>query len=254
MGEWVHLPSFFGTGLFGLFLVFITILLVEIFSKKLTPYILIGVFGASAILMDFLATRFGFVVLSGVPMVIAAGSMFWAILFLMQDYINEFYGKELARCAVYGMFFGKIIAALAIIWTINIIPNPPFPDLAATGEMFKTVMAVAPRIAISSIASSFCAGLFNVWAYDAIRIKTQGKHLWLRNNASSMGGMFIDAVIFTFGSFMFILPVSVILTMIVANLAIKWYTNILDTIFLYTMKYLKEKEFFGIAVGHHGHD
>ena len=126
MGEWVHLPSFFGTALFGLFLVFITILLVEIFSKKLTPYILIGVFGASAILMDFLATRFGFVVLSGVPMVIAAGSMFWAILFLMQDYINEFYGKELARCAVYGMFFGKIIAALAIIWTKNIIPNPPF--------------------------------------------------------------------------------------------------------------------------------
>lgn len=251
MGNWEFLPSFLGTGLFGLLLIFITIMLAEIFAKKWTPYILIGVFGACAILMDFLATRFGFVILNGVEMVVAVGSMFWAILFLMQDYINEFYGKDLARCAVYGMVLGKVIAALAVIWAINIIPNPPYPDLAATGDMFKTIMAVAPRIGIASIASALCAGLFNVWAYDKIRTKTKGKHLWLRNNASSMGGMLIDSIIFTFGSFMFILPFSVLITMIVANLAIKWYTNILDTVFLYAMKFIKEKGFFGVAIGHH---
>ena len=243
---WSGLPTFLGTSVVGLLIVFAVILLAEILGKKWAPIIIIGAVCGLAILCDYSATRFGYMKLGGGEFVIAVGVMIWPILFLIQDYLNEFYGPKVAQYTIYGMFFAKIAVALATIWIINGIPNPPDPELLVRGEMFNDLMALSPRLNVASIVGAFLSSLVNVWIYDRLRKLTKGKHLWLRNNVSSMTSLVLDSFLFYFIGFLFVDPFRLLVIYSVSSLSIYWTTNILDTGFLYLMKYIKEHRIFGI--------
>jgi uncharacterized integral membrane protein (TIGR00697 family) len=73
----------------------------------------------------------------------------------------------------------------------------------------------------------------DVWAYGFWREKTDGRHLWLRNNASTMVSQAIDTVIFISLAFYVVLPNSILFQMMVGQYAIKLLIAALDTPFMY---------------------
>lgn len=246
MGAWSGLPVLLGTSVVGLIIVFIVVILAEIIAKKWAPVIIIGFIASIGILMDYGSIRFGGMKLGGIELIIAVGVMLWPLLFLAMDYLNEFYGPQVAKYAVWAMITGKLAVAAATIWVLFGIPNPVTDEsLLEVGKTWNQLMMLSPRLNIASIIAALAAGMFNVFMFNKLRGLTKGKHLWLRNNVSSMSSLVIDSIVFNFGAFLFVLPFDVVVVIAVESLVIYWTTNLIDTLFIYIMRYIKKNGYLG---------
>ena len=102
----------------------------------------------------------------------------------------------------------------------------------ATGfaEKFAEVLMLTPRIVLGSIIAYLISQHHDVWAFHFWKRKTGGKHLWLRNNASTVVSQLIDTVVFVIIAFVGIFPiVPLIIGVYVAKVAIAF----IDTPFMY---------------------
>ncbi len=118
----------------------------------------------------------------------------YAITFLMTDIISEVWGRETANKVVFAGFTSQLLL-LALVWTAIILPIAPFQ-----GEEFQQaytkILAPSTNIVVASLTAYLVSQYHDVWAFHKWRQITRGKHLWLRNNASTMISQLIDTTIF----------------------------------------------------------
>lgn len=179
--------------------------------------VLSGIFLCSMTLLNVIGiTRF---VQLG-PMTLAVGVLAYPLTFLCTDLICEIYGKRRANFMVtLGLCLNFFI--LAIMWLGNALPGaeaaPPWqalelahpvgmPDgemISDSVELFQLLYACTSGAVFASmlayVAAQYCdVQLFHFWK----RI-TKGKHLWIRNNFSTLVSQLVDSVtvvIVTFGA------------------------------------------------------
>ncbi len=160
------------------------------------------------------------------PLALAVGVLPYPITFLCTDLISELYGRRRANFVVWvGLALNLFV--IGILWLGNQLPaiseaarpawlgekgawNPPpwqqipladgtavsFPNgFQATGELvlFNAIFACASGAVLASMfaymAAQFCdVALFHFW-----KRLTKGRHLWLRNNGSTMISQLVDA-------------------------------------------------------------
>ena len=112
----------------------------------------------------------------------------------------------------------------------------------------QEIFGFLPRIAVASLTAYLISQLYDVWIFNFLKKKTKGKHLWLRNNVSTMTSQLIDNVIFTgiafvglFGFFGWqqVFEWSIILQIFIVSYVMKFIVAVLDTPFMYWAKKLK---------------
>lgn len=235
---------------FASILVVAAIIISERFGGVWAPVWIVCFLIGMSILFDFggvRQTELHLLSKAGPGLLFACGPMLWPVLALGQDYINEFYGKKIANNYTIGMFLAKIGTAVGTLWIIFQLPIPTTdPGLADIARQFNHIMIQSPRINVASIAAVIAAFMANAWVYDAIRKRTGGKHLWLRNIISSAVALTIDGFVVFYGAFAFTLPWSAVWEMTMSFIMVSYVTIILDVIFLYGMVALKKRRMFGI--------
>ena len=100
-------------------------------------------------------------------------------------------------------------------------------------EAYVLVVGMVPRIVLGSLVAYLISQLHDVWAFHFWKGKTKGKHLWIRNNASTIVSQLIDSVVFVTIAFIGVVPGSVLLMMIVVQYVSKVIIAIVDTPFIY---------------------
>ncbi len=77
--------------------------------------------------------------------------------------------------------------------------------------------------------------LHDVWAFDLWRRKTRGRHLWLRNNLSTMVSQLLDSFLFSFIAFAGVegFPTGYIAKIAVTTYLLKLVVAAVDTPFIY---------------------
>jgi uncharacterized integral membrane protein (TIGR00697 family) len=141
--------------------------------------------------LDFGFTLFG----ASVPMPLAVGVLPYPLTFLCTDFISELYGKRRANLLVWVGFIVNLWLAF-ILWVGGMAPgfDEPVPDAAGRLPLFfelrtLTLGAMAASM-IAYLAAQFCdIHVFHFW-----KRLTRGRHLWLRNNGSTMVSQFLDTV------------------------------------------------------------
>jgi len=113
-------------------------------------------------------------------------------------------GKKEAQTAVWAGFFSSLVLAISVYIVIN---WQPAVFAAEFSEMFAKVFALTPRITLAGFIAYLISQHHDVWAFHFWKKKTNEKHLWLRNNASTITSQFIDSVIFIFIAFYGIFPI-----------------------------------------------
>jgi uncharacterized integral membrane protein (TIGR00697 family) len=104
------------------------------------------------------------------------------LTFLITDVVAEVYGKKVTREFV----VGAVIATIVILaFTYLFILLPSHSKYAFTDE-YALIFSNSIRIMVASVISFSFAQLHDIWAYEFWKKKTNGKHLWLRNNASTI--------------------------------------------------------------------
>jgi hypothetical protein len=102
-------------------------------------------------------------------------------------------GKSRSKKAVWVGFYANIVLVISVLIVIN---WPAAPFAVEIADKLKEILILTPRIAIAGFLAYIVSQNHDVWAFHFWKNKTKGKHLWLRNNASTIISQLIDSVIF----------------------------------------------------------
>jgi uncharacterized integral membrane protein (TIGR00697 family) len=202
---------------------------------------LLNVLGISRF-VDLSFSVFGF----SIPMVVAIGVLPYPVTFLCTDIVSELYGEKKARDMVWvGLLLNGWV--IFLLWLGGVLPGfetidptTGTPALDAAGRMpvfFEVRQLAFGAVAASMIAymaAQFCdVRLFHFW-----KRLTNGRHFWLRNNASTMTSQLLDttAVILITHYYAHALPISSgeqiwpqLMTFILSGYVFKLLVAALDT-------------------------
>jgi len=231
--------------LFGLSIIALGIFLSEKFGKKWSPVLIVGMLSGFTILADLASIKVVAIELGGVEFVAPSGSLMFAVLYFGGDYLNEVYGKDLARINVYAGWFSKIAVALGIFFVIYFMKNPTNLELVQKNSNFDTLLSMGPRLNLASISAILIAGLVNVELFNILRKFTKGKYLWLRSSISSAIAIFVDNIIFTLAAFLFVLPFKTILNMVLTTSIVHLTIALWSIPYLYSLRALKHAGILG---------
>lgn len=147
-----------------------------------------------------LATTFATLVVltntAGVKLFTAFGltlpvSILWyPLTFLVTDVVSEVFGPRRARfLVVVGFSMSVLLFGLSQIG-IALPVSPHYPLQEAYVGIFGPIW----RLLFGSMAAYLLAQMIDVQLFHFFKRLTGGKHLWLRNNGSTMISQFVDSV------------------------------------------------------------
>jgi uncharacterized integral membrane protein (TIGR00697 family) len=177
---------------------------------------------------------------------VSVGILPYPITFLITDIISEIYGKKKANQVVIAGIAASIFS-MGIIYLANVAPaieGSPIND-----ETFAQVFGLSPIGVLASMMAYLFAQFIDIRLFHYWKAKTQGKHLWLRNNFSTFTSQFIDT--FTVVGLLCIfkvLPWEMFRGLLISGFLFKVIIAALDTPVLYLLVYLFRKT-FNLKVG-----
>ena len=238
-------------------------------AKEITPdilerrervfLVLAGVFLCAMTMLNIIGiTRF----IQLGPLALAVGVLPYPLTFLCTDLISELYGRARANFLVtVGLFLNFFI--LGTMWLGQWLPaadqTPPWQLIQlAEGvalpngttienevEMFELMYATTSGAVFASMMAYIAAQYCDVYMFHFWKRLTNGKHLWLRNNGSTLVSQGVDSVMVvsvTFGA-TFVsggITLAGMLTLMGSNYLFKMMSALLDTPFFYLgVHYLK---------------
>ena len=122
---------------------------------------------------------------------ISVGILPYPITFLITDVISEIYGKKRANEVVLSGLFATVFL-LGIVYLADAVPATSWSPIQ--NETFHEVFGFTAIAVSASMTAYLLAQLIDIRIYHFWKKKTKGKHLWLRNNASTMFSQFIDTL------------------------------------------------------------
>ncbi len=180
---------------------------------------------------------------------VTGGNVLYGGIFLTTDLLNEFYGKTVAKRAVWAGFGAGVFMLIASTLTTAFTPN----DFDIAQSAFETIFSPTFRIVLASLASYLIFQTFDVWFYDYLKRATDGKMLWLRNNLSTIISQTGDSIFFTAAGLLVLpffadskvfagfIPAEAFWEVVIFTLVIKVLVAILDTPIMYFAKKVKRE-------------
>jgi hypothetical protein len=165
--------------------------------------VLAGLFLASMTMLNILGVSrfidFSFELLGmRIPMVLAVGVLPYPVTFLCTDFISELYGRARASFVVW-VGLGLNCWVFFFLWLGGELPPVPAFD-PATGLpptddysfAFYRIRMLTMGAVMASMVAYLAAQLCDVYLFHFWKRLTRGRHLWLRNNGSTMVSQFVD--------------------------------------------------------------
>ena len=212
--------------------------------------VLAGIFICAMTMLNILGiTRF----IQLGPMQLAVGVLPYPITFLVTDLICELYGKARANFMVtLGLCLNFFI--LGFIFLGNLAPSvgpdslPPWqviqlaapmslPDgsiVEQQVELYTLIYATTSGAVFASMMAYIAAQYCDVQLFHFWKRVTKGKHLWIRNNFSTMISQLVDSfmvILVTFGAAYFAgnITAAALVTLMFSNYLFKFVVAIIDT-------------------------
>ncbi|MDE0093897.1 MAG: queuosine precursor transporter [Gammaproteobacteria bacterium] len=136
-----------------------------------------------------------------IPLQVAVGILPYPITFLCTDLISELYGRKRAADMVWVGFIVNIWI-IFILWLGGVLPgaNPDefdqlgnvVRDAAGREPVFFEIRTMTFAIMTASMVAYLTAQFCDVHLFHFWKRLTKGKHLWLRNNGSTLVSQLID--------------------------------------------------------------
>lgn len=156
------------------------------------------------------------------------GNIVYAGTFLATDILSERYGKDAARRGV-AVGFLAIVSATVLM---NIaLWFQPAPSDSAHSHL-SAIFGLLPRISLASLVAYWLSQTHDVWAFHFWKARVP-KHLWLRNNLSTIVSQLIDSVVFVLVAFVGVFSAGILLEIVITTYLIKAVVALIDTPFLY---------------------
>jgi len=191
------------------------------------------------------------------PMALAVGVLPYPLTFLCTDLISELFGRRRANFLVWvGLTLNFFI--LGTMWLANALPavdpanQPPWQvievaeqlampngqTLSGSVELFGLLYACTSGAVFASMMAYIAAQYCDVQLFHFFKRLTKGRHLWVRNNFSTLTSQFVDSfmvITVTFGATFLAggITAAAMLQLMLSNYVFKMLVALADTLPFY---------------------
>lgn len=156
-------------------------------------YLLLGaLFITALIVCNLIANKFVTVDLGFYIFTISAGVLPYPITFLITDVLSEVYGQKKTNQVVMSGF-AALVFTMFILWVggqFNAIDTSP-----VSNSVYNSAFGNSTRVIFASMTAYLVAQLVDVRLFHFWKKLTNGRMLWLRNNASTVLSQLVDTTL-----------------------------------------------------------
>ena len=176
--------------------------------------------------------QFGFLTFDG-------GTLLFPLSYIFGDILTEVYGYDRSRKVIWLGFASAILMSITFM-AVGALPSATEWTAQAA---YDQILGFTPRIVLASLIAYFAGEFSNSFTLAKLKIKTQGRHLWVRTIGSTLVGQVVDTLIFSLIAFSGVIPSSLLVTLIISNYVFKCGVEILFTPATYWITgWLKQQE------------
>ena len=127
-----------------------------------------------------------------------AGTITFPFAYMLGDVLTEVWGYRTARKVIWLTLICNILLVACTqvgVW----LPSPDY--LAESETAYNTIFTYVPRIVLASLTGFLFGELLNARLMEKIKLKTHGRHLWIRTIGSSAVAHIIDSLAFVLIAF-----------------------------------------------------
>ena len=164
------------------------------------------------------------------------GVIFYSTIFFATDVLGERHGRVAANQAVLVGFGVSVIIVLMMSMSLLYLPSTQ-PDTAEFSrdihDAFTRILDFTPRFVFGSLLAYLISQSFDVWFFHRLKAMTRGKHLWLRNNLSTMTSQALDTVMYSLIVWWGVVELTTAIQLALAKYVFKLIIAACDTPFIY---------------------
>jgi len=216
-------------------------------SQANTLYlILTGIFIASLVSCNLIFQKF-FQIDIWVPFIgtytfeQSVGLLPYPVTFIVTDIISEIYGKKKANQVVTAGLVASLFMLLIVVIS-DFMPATAWSPVSS--DTFHQVFGLSGAAVFASMMAYLFAQYIDIRIFHFWKRLTNGKHLWLRNNASTVFSQFIDTFSVLFLLCIFnVLSWEMFSTLLINGFLFKVFFAAFDTPIVYLITYYIRRKF-----------
>lgn len=170
-------------------------------------HVVMAVFVTTLIISNIIAVKL--VHIAG--LFLPSAAILFPVAYIFGDILTEVYGYARARQVIWTGFFCNLLA-VAAIWIGGILPAAPFWAIGpfdspqAAQQAYQAILGFTPRLLLASFVAYLVGEFLNSFVLAKLKVKTQGRFLWIRTISSTIVGEGADSAVFISAAFWGILP------------------------------------------------
>ena len=173
------------------------------------------------------------------PLVVTAAIVLFPVSYIVADVLTEVYGYAVARRTIWIGFLCNLVAVLAIV-AGGLIPAATFWD---GQDAYDAILGYSSRLLVASFVAYLGGEFLNAFVLAKLKLRTGGRHLWLRTIGSTLVGQALDSAVFVVVAFAGVLPTGALVAAAVSQWAAKSLYEALATPLTYlVVGFLKRSE------------
>jgi len=187
----------------------------------------VALLATSLVVSNIIAVRLIAIRLSdAIELTLPAAIVLFPIAYIVGDVLTEVYGYPAARRGIWIAFGCNLLAVVAIwlagilppasFWTAGVYQNPEQADQA-----YRAILGFTPRLLIASFLAYLVGEFLNSFVLAKMKVRTEGRYLWMRTIGSTIVGQGADSLIFITVAFYGILPTSALMTAVATQWLVK---------------------------------
>jgi uncharacterized integral membrane protein (TIGR00697 family) len=164
------------------------------------------------------------------------GVIFYSSIFFATDVLSEKHGRAVANQAVL-LGFG-VSAIVVVMMSMSLLYLPSMrPDSAEFSreihQSFTRILDFTPRFVFGSLLAYLISQSFDVWFFHRVKQWTRGRHLWMRNNLSTITSQALDTALYALVVWWGIFELATAIQLALAKYVFKVLIAAFDTPFIY---------------------
>ena len=175
--------------------------------------LLTALFVTALIVSNIIAVK----LVSAGPLVLPVAVILFPVSYILADVLTEVYGYASARRVIWIGFLSNLLAVTAISLGGR-IPAAPFWQAQ---EAYDAILGFSGRLLVASFLAYLGGEFLNAFVLAKLKLRTAGRHLWLRTIGSTVVSQALDSGVFITVAFAGVLPTDALITAVLSQWAVK---------------------------------
>lgn len=126
------------------------------------------------------------------PFTVPGAVIIFPLSYILGDVLTEVYGYARARHVIWTGF----LMTMVMVVCFEIVRKLPAAAFWNNQDAWDAILGLTPRIVIASLIAYAVGEFSNSYVLAKMKIKTQGRYLWMRTIGSTIVGEGLDTIIF----------------------------------------------------------